>query len=125
MNDAAFIQLDSSKREIAGLLQKLSLSRIEALAMTCLIDGDSLTSSQIENLTGLRQPEVSVAMKPLCEKGIVESWDQKLSKDRGRPRRYYKLKLTFDTFMRNLENDISAEIECKSQALNRLKQICI
>jgi predicted transcriptional regulator len=93
--------------------------------MTCLIDGDSLTSSQIENLTGLRQPEVSVAMKPLCEKGIVESWDQKLSKDRGRPRRYYKLKLTFDTFMRNLENDISAEIECKSQALNRLKQICI
>lgn len=124
MNDAAFIQLDSSKREIAGLLQKLSLSRIEALAMTCLIDGDSLTSSQIENLTGLRQPEVSVAMKPLCEKGIVESWDQKLSKDRGRPRRYYKLKLTFDTFMRNLENDISAEIECKSQALNRLKQIC-
>ncbi|ODV50209.1 MULTISPECIES: transcriptional regulator [Methanohalophilus] len=125
MNDAAFIQLDSSKREIAGLLQNLSLSRIEALAMTCLIDGDSLTSSQIENLTGLRQPEVSVAMKPLCEKGIVESWDQKLSKDRGRPRRYYKLKLTFDTFMRNLENDISAEIECKSQALNRLKQICI
>ncbi|KXS46073.1 MAG: transcriptional regulator protein [Methanohalophilus sp. T328-1] len=124
MNDAAFIQLDSSKREIAGLLQNLSLSRIEALAMTCLIDGDSLTSSQIENLTGLRQPEVSVAMKPLCEKGIVESWDQKLSKDRGRPRRYYKLKLTFDTFMRNLENDISAEIECKSQALNRLKQIC-
>jgi predicted transcriptional regulator len=125
MNDAAFIQLDSSKREIAGLLQNLYLSRIEALAMTCLIDGDSLTSSQIENLTGLRQPEVSVAMKPLCEKGIVESWDQKLSKDRGRPRRYYKLKLTFDTFMRNLENDISAEIECKSQALNRLKQICI
>jgi predicted transcriptional regulator len=124
MNDAAFIQLDSSKREIAGLLQNLSLSRIEALAMTCLIDGDSLTSSQIENLTGLRQPEVSVAMKPLCEKGIVESWDQKLSKDRGRPRRYYKLKLTFDTFMRNLKNDISAEIECKSQALNRLKQIC-
>ncbi|ADE37486.1 transcriptional regulator [Methanohalophilus mahii] len=124
MNDAAFIKLDSSKREIADLLQNLYLSRIEALAMTCLIDGDSLTSSQIENLTGLRQPEVSVAMKPLCKKGIVESWDQKLSKDRGRPRRYYKLKLPFDRFMRNLENDISAEIECKSHALNRLKQIC-
>ncbi len=59
--------LDGNKNEIALLLQMLGISRIESLSVVSLLDRESLTSREIEKIAGLHQPEVSVAMRPLCE----------------------------------------------------------
>jgi predicted transcriptional regulator len=59
--------LDSNKNKIALFLQMLGVSRIESLSIVSLLDGNPHTSRELEDLAGLHQPEVSVAMRPLCE----------------------------------------------------------
>ncbi|NYT19549.1 MAG: transcriptional regulator, partial [Methanosarcinales archaeon] len=91
MGSENIISLDDKGYEVASLLQSIDVPRIEALSIACLFNVEELSSQDIEKATGLRQPEVSVAMRSLYERGWVEERDEKRTKCRGRPAKYYSL----------------------------------
>jgi predicted transcriptional regulator len=91
MMDEASIVLDSKDYEMIELLQKLNISRPIALTLACLEKSEKITSQKIERLTGLRQPEVSVAMRYLRKNNWIEFSEEKQSIGKGRPTKLYSL----------------------------------
>ena len=92
--------------EVASLLQSIDVPRIEALSIACLFISDELSSQDIEKATGLRQPEVSIAMRLLYERGWIDERDDKRTKCRGRPAKYYSLKVDFEDIIKVYESRI-------------------
>src|SRR5512133_2589285 len=89
------INFTEKEYSIINLLQSIGLSRTEAIAIVCLKDCKELRSLHIEFVSGLKQPEVSVAMRPLKERGWVDEITGKKNKGKGRPVTYYKLTVPF------------------------------
>jgi len=61
-------QLDEKEEEIADALMSLGLRRAVARTLAFLNNGEEATSIALEQGTGLRQPEVSIAAKQLVER---------------------------------------------------------
>ncbi|WP_440953124.1 transcriptional regulator [Methanococcoides sp. FTZ1] len=98
--------MDDDAYEVASLLQSIDVPRIEALSLACLFTASELSSQEIEKATGLRQPEVSVAMRSLYERGWIDERDDKRTKCRGRPAKYYSLKVDFEEIINVYESRI-------------------
>jgi predicted transcriptional regulator len=65
------------------MLQSLGPLRTEATAIVCLKYCKELKSHHMELISGLRQPEVSVAMRPLKEKGWVDERSEKKNNEKA------------------------------------------
>ncbi len=65
-------QLDEKDEEIADALISLGISRPIARTLVYLQKTDGTTAVEIETGAGLRQPEVSVAVKYLKEHGWID-----------------------------------------------------
>lgn len=115
--------IDEKGYEVSSLLQSINVSRIEALSIACLLNGCELSSQDIENVTGLRQPEVSVAMRPLCERGWVGEKNEKRTKCRGRPAKYYSLNMDFAEILTEYESDILKENEKRLEVVKSLRNL--
>ena len=98
--------MDDEGYEVSSLLQSIDVPRIEALSIACLFNVEELSSQDIERATGLRQPEVSVAMRVLHERGWIDERDDKRTKCRGRPAKYYSLKVDFADIIKVYEENI-------------------
>ena len=70
MIDDSPVNFTEKEYSVIDMLQSLGLPRTEATAIVCLKDCRELRSLHIELVSGLRQPEVSVAMRPLKEQGL-------------------------------------------------------
>src|SRR4030043_923337 len=95
-------QLDEKGEEIADVLTSLGLSRPIAKTLSYLKDLKEATSVELERVTGLRQPEVSIAMRELKERDWINEREEK-KQGKGRPYKIYSLKVGF--------NDIIAQLE--------------
>lgn len=115
--------LDGKGYEIIELLQGLSVPRTEAVCIACLVCGKELTSQNIEQASGLRQPEVSIAMRPLREMEWIEERNEKKNNEKGRPLKYYKLVVPFEKIVETLETDALKKENEISQALAQLKEL--
>ena len=115
--------LDGKGYEIIELLQGLSVPRTEAVCIACLVCGKELTSQNIEQASGLRQPEVSIAMRPLREMEWIEERNEKKNNEKGRPLKYYKLVVPFEKIVETLETDALKKENEISQALAQLKKL--
>ncbi len=92
------------------------------MTLAYLQDTNSATSSDFERAAGLRQPEVSLAMKQLMERGwIAEREEKKVGK--GRPYKIYSLKIGFDEIVRQLEKENKKAIDEAKGKFDRLKEI--
>ncbi len=115
-------QLDKKDEEIADALISLGMSRPIARILSCLHNGNEATSVELERETGLRQPEVSIAMKELNERGwISEREEKKLGK--GRPNKIYSLKVGFNDIIAQLENQQRKTIDEAQAKIERLKEL--
>ena len=76
MNEAPIV-MGSNDYEMIELLKKLNVSRPIALTLACLVKGKVITSQEIEILTRLRQPEVSIAMRYLHKNNWIEVSEEK------------------------------------------------
>ncbi len=115
-------QFDEKEREIAGALISLGVGRMPAMALAYLQDTNSATSTDLERAAGLRQPEVSLAMKQLMERGwITENEEKKVGK--GRPYKIYSLRIGFDEIVTQLEVENNKAIEEAKGKLGRLKEL--
>ncbi|WP_342304132.1 transcriptional regulator [Methanolobus sp. ZRKC5] len=113
--------LDGKGYEIIELLQGLEVPRTEAISIACLVCGDELTSQNIEQASGLRQPEVSIAMRPLRERGWINERNEKKNTDKGRPVKYYKLVVPFEEIVKTFESKALKKNLEMVDALEQLK----
>jgi len=123
MTDDSPVVLTEKEYSIVDMLQSLGLPRTESTSLVCLKDCKELRSLHIELVSGLRQPEVSVAMRPLKERGWVQERSEKKSKGKGRPVKYYQLIVPFQTIVEVLEDEYLKENREKLAAIRRLREL--
>ena len=81
---------DEKDLEFVQGLESLGVNRNVASLITYLKDVEEGSSRDIEMATGMRQPEVSIAMRTLRERGWVAEHEIK-GDGKGRPLKIYAL----------------------------------
>lgn len=90
MRDEFVPVFDQDEEVMTSLLCNIGVKRNLAKALVYLANVDQSVSRNIELGAGLRQPEVSIAMRELRERGWIEEWEQK-KEGKGRPLKCYRL----------------------------------
>jgi predicted transcriptional regulator len=96
-------QLDEKEELIADALIFLGLERPVARTLAYLNNRNEVTSFELKIATGLRQPEVSIAIRQLKERDWVNEREEKKT-GKGRPNEIYSLKVGFNDIIARLEN---------------------
>ncbi len=113
---------DEKDLEFAQGLQSLGIKRNVASLITYLQDMSERSSRDIEMATGLRQPEVSIAMRTLREMGWVTEHEIK-GDGKGRPQKIYALQSTIEEIIKYYEIEKSQESARTMEAIQRLKEL--
>ena len=113
---------DEKEEEIANALVSLGLGRGVARTLAFLNDGEEATSVALEQGSGLRQPEVSIAMRQLKEKDWINERDEK-KPGKGRPFKIYSLKVGFNKIITQLETDQKKVAVEAQEKIERLKTL--
>lgn len=116
-------KMGKTEYEMVELLRRLNINRPVALTLTCLSKGEEISSQCIEMVSGLRQPEVSIAMRYLRENSWVEMRDEKKNQGKGRPIKLYRLVVPMETIINGIEENVIAESRVIFQSLERLKNL--
>ena len=113
---------DEKDLEVIEGLRSLGVSRNAAKLITYLKDVDQGSSRDIEMSTGLRQPEVSIAMRTLREMGWISEHDVK-NPGKGRPMKIYALRTTIEEIIEHYETEKTQESARTVEAIQRLKEL--
>jgi predicted transcriptional regulator len=117
------IKMGEMEFEMVELLRKLNINRPVALTLACLSKGEEISSQCIEMVSGLRQPEVSIAMRYLRENDWVDIREEKKNHGKGRPVKLYKLTVQMDTIINTIEENVIAESKTILHNIERLKNL--
>ncbi len=109
--------------EMVELLRSLNINRPVALTLACLSKGEEISSQCIEMISGLRQPEVSIAMRYLRENDWVDMREEKKNQGKGRPVKLYKLTVRMEAIIDTIEENVMAESKAVLQNIERLKNL--
>ena len=114
-------QLDDSDEELAEILISSGLSRPVARTLAYLKKVDTATSVDLERGTGLRQPEVSIAMRQLNPFDWIEEIEEK-KPGKGRPNKVYSLKVRFKDIIAHIEKQQKKAADEAQVNIERLKE---
>ena len=103
-------------------LQNLGMNRNVASLVTYLKDVTEGSSRDIEIATGMRQPEVSIAMQTMRAMNWVAEHEVK-GDGKGRPMKYYALRSTIDEIIGYYEAKKNQETAQTMEAIQRLKEL--
>ena len=109
--------------EMVELLRRLNINRPVAFTLACLSKGEEISSQSIEMVSGLRQPEVSIAMRYLRENNWIDMREEKKNQGKGRPVKLYKLTVPMETIIDTIEENVMAESRTVIQNIERLKNL--
>ncbi len=123
MNNGKTEQIGEREFEMVELLRKLNMNRSVALVLACLSTGEEVTSRAIEKKAGLRQPEVSIAMRYLCDNNWIEVREEKKTEGKGRPVKLYKLVVPLDHIIQRIETDVMYQKLSVLESIERLKSL--
>jgi predicted transcriptional regulator len=123
VNDETHFIMGSKEYEMIELFRRINVSRPIALTLACLAKGREISSQSIEMVSGLRQPEVSVAMRYLRDNNWIDIREEKKSKGKGRPIKLYRLTVPMDRIVSKIEEEIIAESKLVLRNIERLKHI--
>jgi predicted transcriptional regulator len=113
---------DDADLEFVQGLQNLGVHKNVASLITYLKDVKEVSSKEIEIATDLRQPEVSIAMRTLRERGWLA--ERELKKEgKGRPMKIYALQSTIDDIIDYYEAEKTQESAQTMEAIQRLKEL--
>ncbi len=115
-------QPDEKEEEIAYALISLGISRNVARSLSYLQYVNEATAVEIERGMGLHQPEVSVAMKLLKERGWISEREKK-KPGKGRPYKIYSLKVGMDKIIVHLEKHQKKAVDEVQSNIERLKEL--
>ncbi|MCK4459985.1 MAG: transcriptional regulator [Methanosarcinales archaeon] len=123
MKELSIQVMGDREHEISDLLQNLELSKIVSKTVACLANTTEMTSRELEAAAGIRQPEVSAAMRVLRAKEWVVEREEKKKLGKGRPVKVYRLNILLRDIVETLEKEkISSEKEMMSD-LGRLREL--
>ncbi len=108
--------------KLAEVLQRAGLPRNVARTLAYMRKRDEVKSVEIEKSTDLRQPEVSIAMKYLREKGWIVKRDIK-KEGKGRPVHGYKLSKPFPKIVEEIEKELQKKISHVEKLIKELKSL--
>jgi predicted transcriptional regulator len=114
--------LDDKEQELIEGLEAVGVRRNVATIIVYLKDLDEAASRDIEKASGLRQPEVSIAMNRLREKGWIAERDIK-REGKGRPMKMYKLTVPIEDIIGHYEEVKRRESARAIETIQRLKEI--
>ena len=110
--------------KIIKVFTELGMPRNLAKTLLYISNVKECRSAEIEHGADLRQPEVSVAMNVLQEKGWIKKRDLK-KKGKGRPVHLYKLTSPINEIVSNFEKEKMREIKTVKDDLEQLKSLLI
>jgi predicted transcriptional regulator len=115
-------QLDDGDEELSEILISSGLSRPVARTLAYLQKVETATSIDLERGTGLRQPEVSIAMRQLDPFDWIDESEEK-KPGKGRPNKVYSLKVRFKDIIAHLEKEQKKTIDDGMASIKRLKEL--
>lgn len=122
MNNESISGMNERQAEIANLFRKLNLSKPIAKTLACISCNGEITSREIEMISQLRQPEVSIAMNYLRKRrGWVDCEEIKKNEGKGRPVKIYRLAIPMAEIIETLEREVIEENEVMLENISRLK----
>jgi len=113
---------DEKDFEFIRGLQNLGMNRNVASLVTYLKEVTEGSSRDIEIATGMRQPEVSIAMQTMRAMNWVAEHEVK-GDGKGRPMKFYALRSTIDEIIGYYEAKKSQEAAQTMEAIQRLKEL--
>ena len=120
MKDHKIHNLSPQDKKIVKVFSGLGMPKNLAKTLMYISQVAECRSAEIEHGANLRQPEVSVAMQLLQDKGWVRRRDLK-KKGKGRPVHLYSLTSSIDDIVKNFEKDKTKEIDSIKKDLSELK----
>src|SRR5665811_902024 len=120
MKDSEVKMLDENDHIFIKALSNLGMSRNTATTIAYLMNVDEASSREIEISTGLRQPEVSLAMRLMCNKSWVNIRPEK-KPGKGRPMKIYSLAAPIDEIISYYEDKIYKESQATISVVKKLK----
>jgi predicted transcriptional regulator len=120
MKDLEVKILDENDHIFIETLRNLGMSRNAATTMAYLMNVDEASSREIEISTGLRQPEVSLAMRLMYNQSWISARSEK-KPGKGRPIKIYSLAAPVDEIISYYENKIYKESQATISAIKKLK----
>jgi predicted transcriptional regulator len=120
MKDSEIKVLDEEDHIFIETLRELGASRSVATIMAYLMNVDEASSRRIEISTGLRQPEVSLAMRLMHNQSWVSVRSEK-KPGKGRPVKIYSLAAPVDEIISYYEDMINKESQATILVIRKLK----
>ena len=114
--------MDEKDLEFIDALERINVPRNVARLITYLKDVREAQSREIELATGLRQPEVSIAMRTLREHGWINEREVK-GPGKGRPMRFYALRTPIEEIVKHYEEKARSESARSMGAIKRLREL--
>lgn len=114
--------LTEDQDELIDRLIKAGLQKNIAKTLVFVASKDETKSREIESSTNLRQPEVSIAMQELRDRGWVTKRDIK-KEGKGRPVHGYKLDKGIGEIIDEIENKEKDRINKIQENLKRIKEL--
>ncbi len=117
------LYMNDNEHEIVMLFQKLNVSKPVAKALACLLSTDRITSREVERMSCLRQPEVSIAMNYLKENNWVDVEEVNNKQGKGRPMKVYSLIVPIDEIINLIEKRIFDENQVMLKNIEKLRSL--
>lgn len=115
-------ELTQKSEKIVKLLYEAALKKNTARIIVYLHTAGEADSRKIERSTGLRQPEVSLAMKELKNWGWAKEKEIK-KKGKGRPLKSFKLATDFKEVIREMVDKKKEEQKKAEKELQELENL--
>jgi len=122
MRDKSMSVFDQNEEIVANLLCNIGLKRNMAKALVYLANVEESVSRSIELGAGLRQPEVSIAMRELRVRGWIDEWEQK-KEGKGRPLKCYRLSVPLCDIIDTLEKSKKLEVQRDEESIAMLRTL--
>ena len=122
MKQISSFVLDKEDDKAVQLFAELGMPKNLAKTLMYISQVDECRSAEIEQGADLRQPEVSLAMQELRQRGWVAKQDLK-GKGKGRPIHIYKATKPLSQVMEEIEQEKTKEIEAIKDNMLELKNI--
>lgn len=122
MKDSEIKELDEDDHVFIETLKTLGMSRNVAITIVYLMKVNEASAQEIKLSTGLRQSEISLAMKLMCN----QSWaSMRLEKNtgKGRPTNIYSLAIPVGEIISYNEDKIAKESQATISVIKKLKVI--
>lgn len=104
------------------MFKKLNVNKSVSVTLMFLSENGESSSKTIEEVTGLKQPEVSNAVKELSEKGWITTNKIK-TPTAGRPVNFYKIVSPLNEIISSLEQNEMEKIKESDEIIARLREV--